>query len=193
MYEYNCPDCNEAKLQSDKNARKINEVIDQVNALIQVINETVDFIEEKANEVVEEIAEIKVNETLGDIKTSEEYGLQVNSLNPFNDNISDIGSYHNRFKNLYLSGGVRVGSTSTENRPIYGSDVKFLMHYDYDINRYIMWDGSNWREIPFDDVRHGNGTPWFAPLRIGQEYYDLQNKKLYKSFGTTMNDWFIVN
>ena len=58
MYEYNCPDCNEAKLQSDKNARKINEVIDQVNALIQVINETVDFIEEKANEVVEEIAEI---------------------------------------------------------------------------------------------------------------------------------------
>ena len=33
-HDYNCPDCNEAKLQSDKNARKINEVIDQVNALI---------------------------------------------------------------------------------------------------------------------------------------------------------------
>ena len=49
---YNCPDCNEAKLQSDKNARKINEVIDQVNALIQVNNETVDFIEEKATEKV---------------------------------------------------------------------------------------------------------------------------------------------
>ena len=66
---YNCPDCNEAKLQSDKNARKINEVIDQVNALIQVNNETVDFIEDKANEKVEEIAEIKVNEVLGDLRT----------------------------------------------------------------------------------------------------------------------------
>ena len=52
MYDYNCPDCNDAKLQSDKNARKINEVIDQVNALIQVNNETVDFIEEKTNEIL---------------------------------------------------------------------------------------------------------------------------------------------
>ena len=73
MYDYNCPDCNEAKLQSDKNTRKINEVIEQVNALIQVNNDTVDFIEEKANEVVSEIAEIKVNKELGDIKTSLEH------------------------------------------------------------------------------------------------------------------------
>ena len=66
---YNCPDCNEAKLQSDKNTRKINEVIDQVNALIQVNNGTVDFIEEKANEVVGEVVEIKVNELTEKIKT----------------------------------------------------------------------------------------------------------------------------
>ena len=65
MYDYNCPDCNETKLQTDKNARKINEVIDQVNALIQVNNETVNFIEEK----VEETAEIKVNEVLGELNT----------------------------------------------------------------------------------------------------------------------------
>ena len=70
MYDYKCSDCNEAKLQSDKNARKINEVIEQLNNLIQVNNETVDFIEEKANEVVEEVAEIKVNEVLGDLKSS---------------------------------------------------------------------------------------------------------------------------
>ena len=70
MYDYKCPDCNEAKLQSDKNARKINEVIEQVNALIQVNNETVDFIEDKANEVVGEIAEIKVNENIGELRTS---------------------------------------------------------------------------------------------------------------------------
>ena len=66
MYDYNCPDCNEAKLQSDKNARKINEVIDQVNELIEVNNEIVDFIEDKANEVVE----IEVNEVLGDLIAS---------------------------------------------------------------------------------------------------------------------------
>ena len=80
MYDYNCPDCNEAKLQSDKNARKINEVIEQVNALIQVNNETVDFIEEKANEVVEEIAEIKVNEVLGVIRT------EIDDINSSLDN-----------------------------------------------------------------------------------------------------------
>ena len=61
MYDYNCPDCNEAKLQSDKNARKINELIEQVNALIQVNNETVDYIKE--------VAELKVNEVLGDLRT----------------------------------------------------------------------------------------------------------------------------
>ena len=67
MYDYKCPDCNEAKLQSDKNARKINEVIEQVNALIQVNNETVDFIEEKAIKIIEELVKIKVNEVLCDL------------------------------------------------------------------------------------------------------------------------------
>ena len=95
MYDYNCPDCNTAKLQSDKNARKINEVIEQVNALIQVNNETVDFIEEKANEKVEEIAEIKVNETLGDLKTS---------LDTITINLENFGAtvekIHNDFYNV---------------------------------------------------------------------------------------------
>ena len=59
MYDYSCPDCNETKLQAEKNARKINEVIEQVNALIQVNNETVDFIEE--------IVEKKVNELLNNL------------------------------------------------------------------------------------------------------------------------------
>lgn len=62
MYDYNCPDCTETKVQSDKNARKINEVIDQVNTLIQVNNETVDFIKEKSVEIIEETAEIKAIE-----------------------------------------------------------------------------------------------------------------------------------
>ena len=67
MYDYNCPDCNEAKLQSDKNARKINEVIEQVNQLIQVNNETVEFIQEKANEIIEDLLETKLIELLNKI------------------------------------------------------------------------------------------------------------------------------
>ena len=39
MNNYNCPDCNEAKLQSDKVARKVNEVIEQVNQIIEIIEE----------------------------------------------------------------------------------------------------------------------------------------------------------
>ena len=83
MYDCNCPDCKDAKLQSDKNARKINEVIDQVNALIQVNNETVDFIEEKADRIVEEIAEVKVNEVVEDLIT------KVNNIQSSLDNIEN--------------------------------------------------------------------------------------------------------
>ena len=90
MYNYNCSECNEAKLQSDKNARKINEVIDRVNALIQVNNETVDFLEEKANEVVEEIAEIKVNEVLGDLTT------EIDIINASLPNYNNITLFSHR-------------------------------------------------------------------------------------------------
>ena len=69
MYNYNCPDCNDTKLQSDKNTRKINEVIEQVNELIKVNNETVDFIEEKAK--------IKVNEVVGELKFINSLGVKA--------------------------------------------------------------------------------------------------------------------
>ena len=94
MQDYNCPDCNEAKLQSDKNARKINEVIDQVNTLIQVNNETVDFIKEKANEVVGEVAEIKVDEVIEELLSevdeaigdlSSEVDTKINCYENIND------------------------------------------------------------------------------------------------------------
>ena len=89
---YNCPDCNDAKLQSDKNARKINEVIDQVNALIQVNNETVDFIEEKANELVGEVAVIKVNEIIEDKQTKHDSFYRYARIQPtinIGDSISE--------------------------------------------------------------------------------------------------------
>ena len=110
MNNYNCPDCNEAKLQSDKNARKINEVIEQVNALVQVNNELVDFIEEKANEIVEEITEIKVNENIGDLKTS---------LDNITNRITDIENNGNNANN---------GNNGNN-----GLEVKNVEPSDYDV------------------------------------------------------------
>ena len=69
MNSYNCPDCNEAKLQSDKNARKINEVIEQVNQIIDNDIATTDYLLQKADKIVGQTAEIKVNEEMKEIKT----------------------------------------------------------------------------------------------------------------------------
>ena len=52
MYDYNCPDCNEAKLQSDKNARKINEIIGQVNQIVDNDIATTEYLLKKADEIV---------------------------------------------------------------------------------------------------------------------------------------------
>jgi hypothetical protein len=40
----------------------------------------------------------------------------------------------------------------------------------------------------------GSGAPTIAPQKIGQEYFDTTNKKLYKAFGTTgLSDWIPMN
>ena len=111
MYNYNCPDCEETKIQCDKNTRKINEVIKQVNALIDANNETDDFIEEKVEEKVEEIAEIKVNEVLGDLRTEiDNLESEVNDLKEGNINI-DLTNYATKdyvedaINNAKLEGG----------------------------------------------------------------------------------------
>ena len=111
MYDYNCPDCNEAKLQSDKNARKINEVIDQVNALIQVNNETVDFIEDKANEVVGEIAEIKVNEVIGELNTEiENIAYQLSNESSGNVN-QDLQNALNNYNVVMIDKDINITQT----------------------------------------------------------------------------------
>ena len=90
MYNYNCPDCNEAKLQSDKNARKINEVIDQVNALTQVNNQIVDYIEDRVNEVVPPVVNREVDIVIGDIITkTEEIDNEVNEIQSVLDTKTD--------------------------------------------------------------------------------------------------------
>jgi hypothetical protein len=40
----------------------------------------------------------------------------------------------------------------------------------------------------------GSGAPSATPQKLGQEYYDTTNKKLYKAFGTSAStDWVIMN
>ena len=81
MYDYNCPDCNEAKLQSDKNARKINEIIGQLNQIVDNDIATTEYLLNKADKIVGEEAKIKVNEELGDIKDkTNDIQQQVNNL-----------------------------------------------------------------------------------------------------------------
>ena len=80
MYDYKCPDCNDAKLQEDRNARKINEVIDKVNEITGIINEEEEFIKE--------VAEIKVNEELGNIV------IEINKMD------NDIDVLENRVSNI---------------------------------------------------------------------------------------------
>ena len=75
MYDYNCPDCNEAKLQSDKNARKINEIIDQVNQIIDNDIATTEYLLKKADEIVGEIAERKINELLNNLNIEDNTNL----------------------------------------------------------------------------------------------------------------------
>ena len=69
MYDYNCPDCNEAKLQSDKNARKINEIIGQVNQIVDNDIATTKYLLDKADEIVGKTAEVKVDELIKEVNT----------------------------------------------------------------------------------------------------------------------------
>ena len=84
MYDYNCPDCNEAKLQSDKNARKINEIIGQVNQIVDNDIATTKYLLEKADKIVGEKAEEKVNELIEEVNT--EIKIQKNRI----DNLTTL-------------------------------------------------------------------------------------------------------
>ena len=40
----------------------------------------------------------------------------------------------------------------------------------------------------------GQGSPTSIPSKIGDEYMDLTNKKMYKAFGiVSISDWVILN
>ena len=75
MYDYNCPDCNEAKLQTDRNARKINEIIGQVNQIVDNDIATTEYLLKKADEIVGEKAEEKVNAEISNINA------EINKIN----------------------------------------------------------------------------------------------------------------
>lgn len=44
------------------------------------------------------------------------------------------------------------------------------------------------------NISSGDGAPTFVPKKVGDEYLDLTNEKLYKSFGVTdLSDWILIN
>ena len=96
MYDYNCPDCNEAKLQSDKNARKINEVIEELNQIIDNQYTTIEYLLKKADEIVGEEAKIKVTEELGyldrDIKNMQTSVIDMKNNKADKEDVARISS-----------------------------------------------------------------------------------------------------
>ena len=68
-------------MQSDKNARKINEIIGQVNQIVDNDIATTDYLLKKADEIVGEKAEVKVNAEIGNLKSEiDNIQQQVNDL-----------------------------------------------------------------------------------------------------------------
>ena len=162
MYDYNCPDCKEAKLQSEKNARKINDVIYQVNSLIQVNNETVDFIEEKAEEKIEEIAEIKVNEVLGDLRTeiddvkqqqdelfqsvSNGKKMIASAITDKGIKTSDNDTFENMANNILSISGEVIGNDEVignyTQTPVYEDGYRVIFYDDFkSLNRNYWHEG----------------------------------------------------
>ena len=202
MYDYNCPDCNEAKLQSDKNARKINEVIDQVNALIQVNNETVDFLEDKANEIVGEIAEVKVNENIGDLKTSLDNNANYNvgSVNILNYSIFKIDDCWDEAldeafksnKRIYFPNGeyrFKKGCKNLENgNLIYGDGVNHTKLIFNCNDSYLMKFNKNggFKDICITTENNYNGDVLLLDSPSINEnngrYYTLENVNIYLGF-----------
>ena len=178
IHIYKCPDCNEVKLQSDKNTRKINEVIEQVNVLIEVNNETVDFIEEKVDVIVEdkvdgivedkvnEIVEDKVNEivgdSIGDIQLSlEALETEVEELKDGNINI-DLTNYATKdfvedsINNAKLEGG--------------GSQVDLSSY----AKKTDLHEHSN--KSVLDNITSFKVTQWDNKSNFSGNYNDLTNK-----------------
>ena len=149
--KYNCPDCNEAKLQSDKNARKINEVIEQVNALIQVNNETVDFIQEKVKEIIGDTPGINVDEKLDEINT------EIDNINSSLDNLeSEVNELKEGNIDIDLTNYVTKSEISTK------ADKTELHNHS---NKSVL-----------DGITSTNITNWNNKSNFSGNYNDLTNK-----------------
>ena len=164
MYDYNCPDCNEGKLQSDKNARKINEVIDQVNALIQVNNETVDFIEVKANELVPPVVEREVNNVMGDILTEIDNKANKNDELPVKELYSSYCFERKKINSVWHNYRIPSFIKTNSGKLFAVSDQKYNNMADLGCDCRIVGstsidDGKTWSEpFPILDFGFGNGA-----------------------------------
>ena len=183
MYDYNCPDCNEAKLQSDKNVRKINEIINQVNTLIQVNNETVNFIEENANRVISEVAKREVNEVLGDLNTKID-----NNTNELDNKIRILSN--NQIPREYIEQQIdtyigtnnsNLATKSSINKDIAVLDSKLFVGTEYNFN---LGNYSNSNTISKDWILTNNG----CESKVGYNLYKVTvpQKAILKVVGAEM-------
>ena len=164
MYDYNCPDCNEAKLQSDKNARKINEIIGQVNQIVDNDIATTKYLLDKADEIVGKKAEEKVNEEIGDIynyvdsqiSVAQLEGAGVDTTNFITkSDLELIIETTNKFnpknitKDKYLTRGTLtdyVGWNTTDFIRITGNKMSCKVFKTSDMG-YVQGDNNKWVEV----------------------------------------------
>ena len=198
MNSYNCPDCNDAKLQSDKNARKINEVIEQVNQIIDNDIATTEYLLQKADE----IAEVKVNEVLGDLRTEiDTIESSLDNKANLNETTKNINSLQNRIDNLVipmLPENVNLEVTDAHNSRYKGITFDNLkQRLDY-----IDLENTSLSDILINDITFKNGQyneglyysdtdKWLTTnlLRVNEgDIIHFTNKANFKWKFTTFNN-----
>lgn len=67
-----------------------------------------------------------------------------------------------------------------------------LTIYNSDIHAVQYWDGTSWNTI--GGAITGTAAPVTTPVRVGQQFIDTTNKKIYVATGTSSSsDWTILN
>ena len=203
MYEYNCPDCNEAKLQSDKNARKINEVINQLNQIIDNDIATTDYLLQKADEIVGEKTDEKVNEELVELNARidninsslDKERQRINTLATLKDGsttgdaelidgrLDDLGITHTnigtaiRTRISSINKKVNLLSDNTFTQSINYANISVdttIPNYQIQANTGELISSTNWSASDFIDIEPNTEYSFVF-------YFEEQNKYIRQS------------